>query len=109
MRGVQRASARLRPRQRCGAVLAGCVRCSLGQRRICFAAPLKPLLAELPPHKQVRQQACADFSAQRGPRLALDFTVEYDKPFEQSYMRPLYEYGRERELRGDAWVKRPPI
>ena len=36
-------------------------------------------------------------------------TLEYDKPFEQSYMRPLFEYGRQRALRGDAWVKRPPI
>ena len=40
--------------------------------------------------------------------IGRDFTVEYDKPFEQSYMRPLYEYGRQRALRGDAWVKRPP-
>ena len=41
--------------------------------------------------------------------IGRDFTVEYDKPFEQSYMRPLFEYGRQRALRGDAWVKRPPI
>jgi hypothetical protein len=41
--------------------------------------------------------------------IGRDFTVEYDRPFEQSYMRPLYEYGRERALRGDAWVQRPPI
>jgi hypothetical protein len=41
--------------------------------------------------------------------IGRDFTVEYDKPFEQSYMRPLYEYGRERALRGDAWVKRPLV
>jgi hypothetical protein len=34
--------------------------------------------------------------------------VEYDKPFDQAYMRPLYEYGRQRALNGDAWVKRPP-
>ena len=39
--------------------------------------------------------------------IGRDFTVEYDKPFEQSYMRPLYEYGRERALRGNAWAKRP--
>jgi hypothetical protein len=24
-------------------------------------------------------------------------------------MRPLFEYGRQRALRGDAWVKRPPV
>src|SRR5215218_1419860 len=41
--------------------------------------------------------------------IGRDFTVEYDKPFEQSYMRPLFEYGRQRALRGDAWAKRPPI
>jgi hypothetical protein len=37
-----------------------------------------------------------------------DFTVPYDKPFDQAYMRPLFEYGRQRMLRGDAWVNRPP-
>jgi predicted acylesterase/phospholipase RssA len=41
--------------------------------------------------------------------IGRDFTVEYDKPFDQSYMRPLFEYGRQRALRGDTWVKRPPI
>jgi predicted acylesterase/phospholipase RssA len=40
--------------------------------------------------------------------IGRDFTVEYDKPFDQAYMRPLFEYARERALRGDAWVKRPP-
>ena len=39
--------------------------------------------------------------------IGRDFTVEYDKPFDPTYMRPLFEYGRERMLRGDAWVKRP--
>lgn len=38
-----------------------------------------------------------------------DFTVEYGKPFDQAYMRPLYEYGRQRMLAGTAWVKQPPI
>ena len=37
-----------------------------------------------------------------------DFTVPYALPFDQTYMRPLFEYGRERMLRGDAWVNRPP-
>jgi hypothetical protein len=41
--------------------------------------------------------------------IGQDFTVVYDKPFQQSYMRPLFEYGRQRELRGDAWVQRPPF
>ncbi|KAA2212832.1 patatin-like phospholipase family protein [Teichococcus oryzae] len=38
-----------------------------------------------------------------------DFTVPYEEPFQQSYMRPLFEYGRQRALRGDAWVKKPPF
>src|SRR4051812_1059394 len=41
--------------------------------------------------------------------IGRDFTVEYDKPFEQSYMRPLYDYGRQRALLGDAWIKQPPV
>jgi predicted acylesterase/phospholipase RssA len=41
--------------------------------------------------------------------IGRDFTVEYGAPFEQSYMRALYEYGRQRALRGDAWVDRPPL
>ncbi|WP_431269314.1 hypothetical protein [Dankookia sp. P2] len=41
--------------------------------------------------------------------IGRDFTVEYDKPFDQAYMRPLYEYGRQRALAGDPWVKRPPL
>lgn len=41
--------------------------------------------------------------------IGRDFTVEYDQPFAQSYMRPLYDYGRDRALRGDAWVQRPPV
>ena len=41
--------------------------------------------------------------------IGRDFAVEYDKPFQQSYMRPVFEYGRQRALRGDAWVRRPPI
>ena len=38
-----------------------------------------------------------------------DFDVPYDKPFDQAYMRPLYEYGYQRALRGDAWVHEPPV
>lgn len=41
--------------------------------------------------------------------IGRDFTVAYDKPFEQSSMRPLFEYGRLRVLHGSAWVTRPPI
>jgi hypothetical protein len=37
-----------------------------------------------------------------------DFTIPYNLPFDQAYMRPLFEYGRERMRRGDAWVKAPP-
>lgn len=38
-----------------------------------------------------------------------DFTIPYTLPFDQAYMRPLFEYGRQRMLRGDVWVKRPPV
>ena len=41
--------------------------------------------------------------------IGRDFTVAYDKPFEQSCMRPLFEYGRQRVLHGSTWVTRPPI
>jgi hypothetical protein len=41
--------------------------------------------------------------------IGRDFTVEYGEPFDQAYMRPLYEYGHERALRGDAWVTQPQI
>lgn len=38
-----------------------------------------------------------------------DFTIPYTLPFDRAYMRPLFDYGRERMLRGDAWVNRPPV
>lgn len=38
-----------------------------------------------------------------------DFTVPNDKPFDPAFMRPLYQYGYDRVLRGDAWVKQPPV
>jgi hypothetical protein len=38
-----------------------------------------------------------------------DFTPELVEPFDQVYMRALFEYGYARVLAGDAWVKRPPI
>ena len=41
--------------------------------------------------------------------IGADFTVEYGKPFDPAYMRPLFEYGRQRALAGDAWVKQPPV
>lgn len=40
--------------------------------------------------------------------ISTDFTVEYGQPFDQAYMRPLYEYGRQKALAGTAWVKKPP-
>lgn len=41
--------------------------------------------------------------------IGADFDVPYDKPFDPAYMRPLYDNGFERAMRGDAWVKRPPV
>ncbi len=41
--------------------------------------------------------------------IGADFTVPYDKPFDPAFMRPLFEYGRQRALAGTAWVSRPPF
>ncbi|MBX9749700.1 MAG: patatin-like phospholipase family protein [Roseococcus sp.] len=40
--------------------------------------------------------------------IGSDFTLPYNTPFDPAYMRPLYEYGRQRMLRGDVWAKSPP-
>lgn len=37
------------------------------------------------------------------------FDVPYVGPFSQDYMRPLFDYGRQRALAGTAWVDRPPV
>lgn len=37
-----------------------------------------------------------------------DLELPYVGPFSQAYMRPLFEYGRQRALAGTAWVNRPP-
>ncbi len=38
-----------------------------------------------------------------------DFTVVYDKPFDQAYMTPLFDYGFERARAGYPWARRPPL
>ncbi|WP_421988974.1 patatin-like phospholipase family protein [Roseococcus sp.] len=38
-----------------------------------------------------------------------DFTVVYDKPFDQAYMTPLFNYGFERGRAGYPWVRQPPF
>jgi hypothetical protein len=40
--------------------------------------------------------------------IGRDFTAEYTVPFEQAYMRALYEYGFERARRGFDWTLIPP-
>lgn len=40
--------------------------------------------------------------------IGADFTVPYERPFEQSYMRALYEHAREKTLAGTIWHRRPP-
>ncbi|MCU0945467.1 MAG: patatin-like phospholipase family protein [Rubritepida sp.] len=40
--------------------------------------------------------------------IGSDFELPYVGPFSQAYMRPLFEYGRQRALAGTAWVDRPP-
>jgi predicted acylesterase/phospholipase RssA len=41
--------------------------------------------------------------------IGTDFEVPYEKPFDPAYMRPLFQYGYDRELRGEAWVREPPL
>jgi predicted acylesterase/phospholipase RssA len=41
--------------------------------------------------------------------IGRDFTVELKEPFEQHYMRALFDYGYERARRGYDWEKRPPF
>jgi hypothetical protein len=37
-----------------------------------------------------------------------DFTVTYTEPFEQAYMRALFDFGYQRARRGYDWAKQPP-
>ena len=41
--------------------------------------------------------------------IGRDFTGTYTEPFEQAYMRQLFDYGFEKARRGYDWVKEPPI
>ena len=38
-----------------------------------------------------------------------DFTTELKSPFEQSYMRTLFDYGFQHGKAGGEWVKVPPF
>jgi hypothetical protein len=38
-----------------------------------------------------------------------EFDVPYTTPFNQAYMRPLYDYGKRRALEGRVWAERPPV
>ena len=40
--------------------------------------------------------------------ISSEFTGSYTQPFEQAYMRQLFEYGYHRARRNEAWVKEPP-
>jgi Patatin-like phospholipase len=41
--------------------------------------------------------------------IGRDFDMKLPAPFDQAYMRALFDYGYQRALRGNAWVKRPPM
>jgi hypothetical protein len=41
--------------------------------------------------------------------IGADFTAEFTTPFDQAYMRALYDYGFERARRGYDWAKVPPL
>jgi len=40
--------------------------------------------------------------------IGADFTGTYTAPFEQAYMRQLFDYGFERARRGYDWARQPP-
>ncbi len=41
--------------------------------------------------------------------IGSDFTTVYDKPFDQAYMTPLFNYGFERARGGYPWSRQPPF
>jgi hypothetical protein len=41
--------------------------------------------------------------------IGADFTTELREPFDQTYMRALFEYGYTRARRGFPWADRPPV
>jgi hypothetical protein len=40
--------------------------------------------------------------------IGRDFTATYNEPFDQAYMRALFDYGYQRARRGYDWAHRPP-
>ncbi len=40
--------------------------------------------------------------------IGTDFTTPYDQPFDPTYMRPLFDNGYQRALRGFDWASEPP-
>ena len=40
--------------------------------------------------------------------IGSDFTKELPKPFDQAFMRALFDYGYQRARRGDEWAHQPP-
>jgi hypothetical protein len=45
----------------------------------------------------------------RVAHISPEFDVPYTTPFNQAYMRPLYDYGKRRTLEGRVWNERPPV
>jgi len=41
--------------------------------------------------------------------IGRDFTMELPKPFDQGYMRALFDYGYQRARRGFDWARQPPM
>ena len=41
--------------------------------------------------------------------IGADFTQKLPEPFDQDYMRALFDYGYQRARRGYEWAKRPPV
>ena len=41
--------------------------------------------------------------------IGSDFTEKLPEPFDQGYMRALFDYGYQRARRGYDWAKQPPL
>jgi hypothetical protein len=41
--------------------------------------------------------------------IGSDFTQKLPEPFDQAYMRALFDYGYQRARRGYDWAKQPPV
>lgn len=41
--------------------------------------------------------------------IGSEFTIAYDRPFDQTYMTPLFQYGFDKARFGYPWSRQPPF